>query len=467
MGYASTGIRWWCSVAESLRSRIPDPFAAGGHRTPPPRVVVADVMPVVDGGRHPAKAVMGDEVVVSADVFADGHDRVAAALVVHHPGGGTPRRIAMAELDNDRWHGRFRPDSLGMWHFAVAGWVDAWSTWCHGAEAKRDAGVLTDVDLQIGRALLDDVGRSDNAAGQRCRDASLALAGGDLGSVLADELVHEAMWWGSRTGAESGLDTLYPVDVDRERAAHSSWYELFPRSWGPGERHGTFADVAERLDYVADMGFDVLYLPPVHPIGRTKRKGRDNTTEAEPADVGSPWAIGGPEGGHTALHPELGTLGELRSLRLRAEARGVELALDLAFQCSPDHPWVTDHPQWFRHRPDGTIQYAENPPKKYEDIYPIDFETDDWEALWQALAGVVQHWIDVGIRIFRVDNPHTKPLPFWEWLIAEIRRDHPDVLFLSEAFTRPAMMYHLAKVGFDQSYTYFTWRTTSWELADY
>jgi starch synthase (maltosyl-transferring) len=301
---------------------------------------------------------------------------------------------------------------------------------------------------------------ADRLAGAGTQSDRVALATDDETLVLMDRYPDRSQ------ASEHGRDLR--VWVDRERARFSTWYELFPRSWSPDpDRHGTLADVEAQLDYVAGMGFDVLYLPPVHPIGRTKRKGRNNAVVAEPGDVGSPWAIGAEEGGHDAVHPDLGTHEDLRSLCEACRERGIDLALDLALQCSPDHPWVREHPDWFRQRPDGTTQYAENPPKRYEDIYPIDFETDDWKALWREIRRVVQVWIDLGVRVFRVDNPHTKPFAFWEWLIADVRVDHPEVLFLSEAFTRPKVMQRLAKLGFTQSYTYFAWRTARWDLTEY
>ncbi|HEX5614133.1 MAG TPA: alpha-1,4-glucan--maltose-1-phosphate maltosyltransferase [Acidimicrobiia bacterium] len=439
----------------------------------PPRVVVEQVTPSVDGGRYPVKCLVGEELTVGADVFADGHESVAAAVAVR-PAGGDWRQLPMRHAGNDRWLATIRPDRTGLWELDIVAWIDAWTTWRHDAEVKADAGVLEPVDLAIGAQLLADAAdRAGPAAADAEHLATLAdrLRGTDpasaLPAVLGDERVDHLMWHHARTGTATRLDRVRHLDVDRERAECSAWYELFPRSWGPPDRHGTFRDVAEHLPYVAGLGFDVLYLPPIHPIGRTHRKGRNNATAATPTDVGSPWAIGAAEGGHTAIHPDLGTVDDFRFLRDRAAELGLELALDLAFQCSPDHPWVAEHPEWFRARPDGTIQYAENPPKKYEDIYPLDFGTASWESLWTELRGVVQHWIDEGVRIFRVDNPHTKSLPFWDWLIADVRSRDPDVIFLSEAFTRPKVMYRLAKGGFDLSYTYFTWRTSASELRAY
>jgi starch synthase (maltosyl-transferring) len=435
----------------------------------PVRVVVEAVTPEVDAGRFAVKGVAGDPAVVEADVFGDGHDLVAAALRHRRVGARAWTEVPMAPIGNDRWGASFTPVEPGGYEYSVAGWVDRFGSWRHGTAAKVAAGQHVEVELAMGAALV-------GAAAARSGDATLAavaarLAAGDPADVVRDH--HEAddldrlMW---RHGDREPLgvhERILRLEADRERAACGAWYELFPRSWGDEGSHGTFDDVAARLGYVASMGFDVLYLPPVHPIGRVNRKGPNNTPAPGPDDPGSPWAIGATEGGHTAVHPELGGLDGLRRLRERAHSLGMELALDIAFQCAPDHPWVTEHPDWFRHRPDGTIQYAENPPKRYEDIYPLDFESVDWRGLWDALADVVRFWIGEGVRIFRVDNPHTKALPFWEWLIASVRRDDPGVVFLAEAFTRPKVMYRLAKSGFTQSYTYFTWRPTAWELRDY
>jgi starch synthase (maltosyl-transferring) len=438
------------------------------------RVVIESVVPEVDCGRFPAKRVLGDPVVVEADVFCDGHDRVAAVL--RHRAAGTRAwsETTMEFLGNDRWRAVFTPDRLGNWQFEITGWVDDFATWVDGLEKKVEAGVDVAVDLQIGARLVE-------AAAARARGkaaADLEVAAADLGD---DRLPDEKRAAIAVSGELGALMASYPdrsrattsatrweIVVDRDKAVFSTWYELFPRSWSPVPgRHGTLADVEANLEYVAGMGFDVLYLPPIHPIGTTMRKGPNNSLDAADDDPGVPWAIGSAQGGHTAIKPELGDLGDLRSLRERAASLGVELALDIAFQCSPDHPWLTEHPEWFRLRPDGTVQYAENPPKKYEDIYPLDFQTEDRLGLWDALRDVFAYWIGEGIRIFRVDNPHTKAFPFWEWVIGSIRAEHPDVVFLAEAFTRPAVMYQLAKLGFDQSYTYFAWRQSRHDLVQY
>jgi starch synthase (maltosyl-transferring) len=437
------------------------------------RVVIEAESPQVDGGRFAVKRLVGEQTVVEADVFSDGHDAVGAML--RHRRAGSRRWVEtrMSLLGNDRWRGELTPDELGDWQFEVEGWVDGFATWLDGFEKKVGASVDVAVDLLIGAALVAEA--SLRARGKAARllkkhGADLADTGLELSdrleTVFSDEL--RALMDLNPDRSNSTVSRRFDLVVDRERAGFSTWYELFPRSWAtePGQ-HGTFVDLAKQLGYVADMGFDVLYLPPIHPIGTTARKGPNNRIGAGPEDPGVPWAIGSELGGHTAIAPELGTVDDFRMLRDAAAERGLEIALDIAFQCSPDHPWVGEHPNWFRSRPDGTIQYAENPPKKYQDIYPLDFETTDAKGLWLALHGVFDHWIGEGIRIFRVDNPHTKAFAFWEWVIAEIRKEHPDVIFLSEAFTRPKVMYRLAKLGFTQSYTYFTWRNTRQELIEY
>jgi starch synthase (maltosyl-transferring) len=379
----------------------------------------------------------------------------------------------MEPLGNDRWRATFRPDELGLWQFEIVGWVDHFATWLEGLEKKLDVGVDDTDEVDIGARLYSDSAeRARGADAKRLSEIAARLT--DTVSIedrvalaTSEEAVALAKDYPDRSRATRS-HTRWPVVADREKATFSSWYELFPRSWSKKEdEHGTFSDVEDRLDYVAGMGFDVLYLPPIHPIGETHRKGANNTLDPGPSDPGVPWAIGSAEGGHTAINPDLGTIEDFRSLRDAAAARGIELAIDIAFQCSPDHPWVSEHPEWFKHRPDGSIQYAENPPKKYQDIYPLDFETSDPEGLWQALKGVFDHWIGEGVRIFRVDNPHTKAFPFWDWVIPGVRAEHPDVIMLAEAFTRPAVMHRLAKAGFNQSYTYFAWRAGKWELTHY
>jgi starch synthase (maltosyl-transferring) len=449
------------------------------------RVAIERVSPDVDGGRFAAKRLAGDEVVVEADIVCDGHDELDCRLLYRFGDTGQWNVAPMTFLGNDRWRGSFTASRIGLWHFTVTGRVDAYATWlrdlgrrasppteCRASpptESRAEAGEDLTVDLAIGTALVAAAAHAAApAAAQDIARHAARLKGPDGVAAAHDGELRELMSLYADRRDETRLEPVRPVWVDRVRAGHSAWYEVFPRSWGrePG-RHGTLADLADRLEYIRDMGFDVLYLTPIHPIGMAHRKGRNNALVAGADDPGSPWAIGGTAGGHTAIHPDLGGFADFERLRSRAESLGMELALDLAIQCSPDHPWIREHPEWFRHRPDGTIQYAENPPKKYQDIVPFDFQCDDWRTLWAALGGIVRFWIDKGVRIFRVDNPHTKPFAFWEWLIADIHRTDPGVLFLSEAFTRPKPMYRLAKLGFTQSYTYFTWRTEKQELADY
>ena len=440
-------------------------------RRRPARVVIEAVSPQVEGGRFPAKAVAGDVVRVEADVFADGHDRLSVELLHRADADSDWTAAPMRFVANDRWLGTFPTPELGRYVFTLRAWVDGFESWRQTVKVKAAAKQDLAVELEIGGALVDAASRRASRADRRdLRTLAEWVRGGGRRGVRAaqSEDLRELMAaYPDRTGAVA-FERELAVVAERERARFSTWYELFPRSSStePG-RHGTLRDTADRLSYVSAMGFDVVYLPPIHPIGRTRRRGRNNRPRAAKGDVGSPWAIGDETGGHTAVHPELGTLEDFDALVARARGLGMEIALDLALQCSPDHPWVREHPEWFRHRPDGTIHHAENPPKKYEDIYPLDFDTEDWRGLWQAVLDVVLFWIGHGVRAFRVDNPHTKPFAFWEWLLAEVRGRHPDVLFLSEAFTRPKVMYRLAKLGFSQSYTYFTWRHTREELTEY
>jgi starch synthase (maltosyl-transferring) len=434
--------------------------------------VIGSVRPQVDGGRYAAKATVGRDVVVRADVFVDGHDRVAAMLRWQADGDASWREVPMEPLGNDRFGASFTPERPGTHRFKVTGWVDAFATWRSELVRRLAAGEDLTVELQVGAALV--AAAAKRATGEdraRLKDwaARLTDAPAEQHAELAtaEELTALIARWPdrARNASTSGGS---PIWVDRERAAAGAWYELFPRSTAPvAGRHGTLRDVAALAPSLAELGFDVVYLPPIHPIGRTARKGPNNARTSSARDVGSPWAIGSDEGGHTAVHPDLGTVDDVDLLVKELEANGMELALDLAFQCSPDHPWVREHPDWFEHRPDGSIRPAENPPKKYEDVYPLDFETDDWRSLWDALLEVVTFWMGHGVRIFRVDNPHTKPFAFWEWLIDKVHGIDPGVLFLSEAFTRPRVMEHLAKIGFTQSYTYFAWRTEPAELRDY
>ncbi|ANS62646.1 glycosidase [Streptomyces lincolnensis] len=439
------------------------------------RIPVRDVRPAVDCGRRPAKAVAGETFEVTATVFREGHDAVAANVVLTDPEGRHGPWTPMRELSpgSDRWGAEVTPDVEGHWTFRVEAWSDPLATWRRTARIKVPAGIDTGLVLEEGADLYERAaagvpqgpGRAAMlAAVEALRDetrppaARLASAlTPEVDAVLARHPLRELV---------TASDTL-PLLVERERALYGSWYEFFPRSEGtPQQPHGTFRTAAHRLPAIAAMGFDVVYLPPIHPIGQTFRKGRNNTLSPTPDDVGVPWAIGSPEGGHDAIHPDLGTLEDFDHFVARARELGLEIALDFALQCSPDHPWVHKHPEWFHHRPDGTIAYAENPPKKYQDIYPIAFDTD-LDGLIAETLRVLRHWMDHGVRIFRVDNPHTKPVLFWERVIADINATDPDVIFLAEAFTRPAMMHTLAQIGFQQSYTYFTWRTTKAELTAY
>lgn len=439
------------------------------------RVMIEGVKPEIDGGKFPIKRVIGESVEVEADIFVDGHDDLSGVLLYRHEADSQWQEVALEPLVNDRWRSTFMVSQLGHYHYRLQAWVDHFQTWRAGLLKKIEAGQTAAVDLLIGAMLVEEA--SQRAAGNDAtdlRERANTLRMTQERDVLAAAQLAVAVDLDSlmRRYPDQKHATLYDkgltVVVDPVKARFSTWYELFPRSCASqAGHHGTLQDCESRLPYIAEMGFDVLYLPPIHPIGLTHRKGKNNATVTEPDDVGSPWAIGGREGGHKAIHPKLGTLDDFRRLVARAGDYGIDVALDIAFQCSPDHPYVKDYPDWFRWRPDGTVQYAENPPKKYEDIYPFEFETEAWKSLWNELKNIFLYWIEQGVRIFRVDNPHTKSFPFWQWCIAEIKRLHPDILFLSEAFTRPKVMYRLAKLGFTQSYTYFAWRNTAWELTRY
>ena len=439
------------------------------------RVVIESVRPEIDGGRFPITRTPGELVTVSADIFADGHDVVDAALQYHREGEADWQYEPMQLVTNDRWEARFRPGSVGVYFYTLRGWVDGFKTWARDLGKKAGAGQDVSMELKTGVKLLAAAaGRASSADLEMLNALSARLeriGGTDVAAAVAFSEDEDLILLMSRYRDRAG-DAVYEkelaVRVDRARARFSTWYEMFPRSCTTlAERPGTLRDCAEYVEYVADMGFDVLYLPPIYPIGKTERKGKNNSTTPTAADPGSPWAIGSKDGGHKAINPALGTLADLRALREKAELHGIELALDMAFQCSPDHPYVKEHREWFRSRADGSVQYAENPPKKYQDIYPLDFETANYAALAEELKSVIFFWISQGIKIFRVDNPHTKPFAFWEWLIRETQREYPDTIFLAEAFTRPKVMYRLAKLGFTQSYTYFAWKNTKAELIEY
>jgi starch synthase (maltosyl-transferring) len=423
-----------------------------------PRIAIEAVSPAVDGGRFPVKRCVGDWVDVEVDLISDGHEVLAGLLLWRELDAPEWQGVPLRLLNNDRWTARFRLSRVGRYVFTIEAWRDEFGTFQADLRKKQAAGRDLTNEIAEGRALLSHLAPQRLAAMQEDPLVSLLDQATAQDVALANHrpfLVH--------------YEPAIPVDAEREAAAFASWYEVFPRSQsGDPNRHGTFDDVVARLPAIRAMGFDVLYFPPIHPIGHTNRKGRNNALMAAEDDPGSPYAIGGAEGGHDAIHPELGTLDDFRRLIAAADSHGIELALDFAIQCSPDHPWLRDHREWFAWRPDGSIKYAENPPKTYEDIVNVDFYAEGAvPALWLGLRDVVQFWIDQGIRIFRVDNPHTKPLPFWEWMISDIRARHPDAIFLAEAFTRPKLMYRLAKVGFSQSYTYFTWRNSAVELREY
>ena len=439
------------------------------------RVVIEGVEPQVDGGRFPIKRTIGEKVQVRADIYADGHDVLCAALLYRPAGESAWIEKEMRLVENDRWQGEFKVEKLGRYAYTVVAWVDGWGSWSADLLKRAEAGQELSVDVLVGaeivrsaavRARGMDAKKLTEAAAKlkefsvRDREAAVKLAGSSELEVVVNRNRDRA--------ADSRYEKELIVVVDPEKARFSAWYEMFPRSCTTDpKRHGTFRDCIDRLGYIAGMGFDVLYLPPIHPIGKTERKGKNNSTSPLPEDTGSPWAIGAKEGGHKAIHAQLGTVEDLKQLQLKARELGIDVAIDIAFQSSPDHPYVKEHRGWFRERPDGTVQYAENPPKKYQDIYPFNFESEHAPELWEELKSVVLYWIEQGIRIFRVDNPHTKPFAFWEWLIGEVKREYPEVIFLSEAFTRPKVMYRLAKLGFTQSYTYFAWKNTSWELTEY
>ncbi|HJU67996.1 MAG TPA: alpha-1,4-glucan--maltose-1-phosphate maltosyltransferase [Gemmatimonadaceae bacterium] len=450
------------------------PRAVGSRALAP--IVIERVRPEVDAGRFPAKRLVGEACVVSADIFKDGHDQLAARVRYRCPGEGEWAYVAMPyDSDADRWAGAFLLDRVGEWRFTVEAWTDTFATWRSGLDKKVAAGQDVAIELLEGGAIVERAARACKDRGARASLTQAAQRLLDTNAPVADR-ARAAL-----DPALLALVTQHParddlteysrqllITVDRVRAGFAAWYEMFPRSQsGDPKRHGTFADAERQLPRVAQLGFDVVYLPPIHPIGTTFRKGKNNTLNPIPGDVGSPWAIGGEEGGHTAVHPQLGSLADFERFVKRANDLGLEVALDYALQASPDHPWVREHPDWFKIRPDGSIQYAENPPKKYQDIYPLNFWTDDREALWNACLEIFRFWMARGVRTFRVDNPHTKPFAFWEWVIADIKRTDPDVVFLSEAFTRPKKLLYLAKLGFSQSYTYFTWKNTTYEIRDW
>jgi starch synthase (maltosyl-transferring) len=437
------------------------------------RIVIENIRPEINNGAFHIKRVIGEKVIVEADIFSDGHDEISAILLYRKENQQEWNEVRMKFIENDRWRGEFVVEEIGRYVYTIISWVDHFRTWQRDLIKKFGAGQDIGPDINMGiEYIVAASGRASHVDQERLqefcqlfsdeadKEKTVALSGGEELRSLMDN-------YADREFAKMYEKEL-SVIVDRKKALFSSWYEIFPRSCAAQHgRHGTFSDCEALLPEIQRMGFDVLYLPPIHPIGRTNRKGKNNSLHVGPEDAGSPWAIGSEEGGHKAVHSELGTIEDFIRLTDRAKEYGLEVAMDIAFQCSPDHPYVREHPEWFRWRPDGTVQYAENPPKKYEDILPLNFETERWWELWNELKSIVIFWIEKGIKIFRVDNPHTKPFSFWEWLIDEIKRVYPEVIFLSEAFTRPKVMYYLAKIGFTQSYTYFAWRNTKWELTQY
>ena len=438
------------------------------------RVIIENVTPEIDGGTFAAKRVCGERVIVEADIFADGHEMISGMLLFRREAAKKWHETALKLVVNDRWRADFRVDEIGRYRYTLAAWIDRFQSWRRDLQKRAEVDEHSELDILTGALIIEQAARRASASDKKklleaielLRDEDTSLST-KLTAALSDDLLELVQRYPDRDG-----DTRYgkelAVVVDREKARFSAWYEMFPRSSAaePGV-HGTFKDCERLLSYVASMGFDTLYLPPIHPVGYTHRKGKNNSITAAADDPGSPWAIGSAEGGHKSIHPQLGTVEEFRSFVAKAESLDLEVALDLAYQCSPDHPYVREHPKWFRWRPDGTVQFAENPPKKYQDIYPLDFTTEEWRALWEELKSIVEFWREQGIRIFRVDNPHTKPLPFWQWLIDTVKQDHPEVIFLAEAFTRPKVMYRLGKLGFTQSYSYFTWRNTKAEITEY
>lgn len=431
------------------------------------RVIIENVQPQVEGGNYPSKYTVGEHVRVTADIFGDGHDHIRAQVLYKKETSESWSTLELKHLSNDNWVASFQVTEKGFYFFTIRAWIDHFETWYDGFRKKADAAVDVHVELMEGAAYLKKIGKGDpylqKLAKELTQRDGYSEAIKKVLSPAFKTIVHEHPLIENETVYEKELKLI----VESKKANFSAWYELFPRSASLDGGHGTFRDVIRLLPRISTMGFDVLYMPPIHPIGKVNRKGKNNNVRAEVGEPGSPWAIGSDEGGHKAIHPELGSLSDFKRLVAEAKKLNIDIALDIAFQCAPDHPYVKEHPEWFKQRPDGSIQYAENPPKKYQDIYPFNFESEDWKNLWQELLSVFEYWIEQGVKIFRVDNPHTKPIRFWQWVIAEINKKHEDIIFLSEAFTRPKIMASLAKVGFTQSYTYFTWRVTKEEITEY
>ena len=432
------------------------------------RVIIEDIQPQIEGGLYPVKRTIGERVDVTATIFGDGHDHIRAKMLFKKSGSSQWKEVEMLPLWNDEWKASFYVEEKGVYLFTIKAWVDHFETWFDGFKKKAEAKVDVKVELLEGSIMLNKLSVNNASLKSHARKLDdKARHAEAIKFVLSDEfakVVHDNPFIENETNAVAE----YPVLVESKKALFSTWYEFFPRSSSlEGGKHGTFKDCARLLPRISAMGFDVLYFPPIHPIGKINRKGKNNNVRSQAGEPGSPWAIGSDEGGHKAILPALGTLEDFKKLVEEAKKLGIDIAMDIAFQCAPDHPYVNEHPDWFKQRPDGSIQYAENPPKKYQDIYPFNFESDDWKGLWEELKSVFLFWMEQGIFIFRIDNPHTKPISFWQWVIAEVHTVNPDVIFLSEAFTRPKVMSSLGKVGFTQSYTYFTWRVTKQEIADY
>jgi starch synthase (maltosyl-transferring) len=431
------------------------------------RVIIENIQPQVDGGLYPAKRTVGEMVAVTADIFGDGHDHIRAHLLFKTEDQKLWTRKPLDHIGNDVWTASFHLKEKGNYIFTIEAWIDQLETWYDGFKKKAAAKLDVTVELMEGVLLLKQL--PDQSKQVKSFTSTLSKKDNYAQAVEAvlskefEELMHDH----PLISFQTLYDKEFKIFAEHKKANFSSWYELFPRSASLEEKHGTFKDVIKLLPRIEAMGFDVLYLPPIHPIGKVNRKGKNNNVRSLPGEPGSPWAIGSDEGGHKAIHAELGTLADYKQLIAECKKHGIDIALDIAFQCAPDHPYVEEHPEWFKQRPDGSIQYAENPPKKYQDIYPFNFETEQWQELWEELKSVIVYWIEQGVKIFRVDNPHTKPIPFWHWAIAEINKQHEGIIFLAEAFTRPRIMASLAKVGFTQSYTYFTWRVSKQELVEY
>ena len=432
------------------------------------RVIIENVQPEVDRGLYPAKRTVGERVDVTADIFADGHDHVRADVLYKKEGSKNWNRVEMNQLGNDGWAASFHITEKAPYVFTVEAWVDHFETWHDGIKKKAAAMLNVNLELQEGALLLAKISKGKNKEldqlSVRFNNEKRYLENVEL--VQTDEFLDMVHRYPLRE-FESRYDKELSISVEDNRTMFSAWYELFPRSASLNDKHGTFNDVIKLLPRISAMGFDVLYLPPIHPIGNQNRKGKNNNVRAQEGEPGSPWAIGSNAGGHKSIHKDLGSLTDYKQLITEAKKKGIDIAFDLAFQCAPDHPYVKEHPGWFRQRPDGSIQYAENPPKKYQDIYPFNFECEDWKGLWDELKSVILYWVEQGVTFFRVDNPHTKPIQFWHWVIGEVHKQYPDIIFLSEAFTRPKIMASLAKIGFTQSYTYFTWRVSKQELIGY